>query len=102
MALGRTARYYATGTTKKNGKKKPAAAKRARAVKKKTDTKINKRPEQKAKRRELGKIRTKAKKQGKNIKGKDYDHKQKRFMKSSENRGQAEKSRVKGSKRKKK
>lgn len=99
---GRTARYYATGTTIKGGKKKPAAAKRAKAVKAKLDKVINKAPKQLAKRRELGKRRTKAIKEGKNIKGKDYDHKQGKFIDSSVNRGQAEGSRLKGSKRKKK
>lgn len=73
----------------------------ARKKKKKTDTKINSRPEQKKKRRESGRARTAAKKKGQNIQGKDYDHKQGRFISSKANRGQTEKSRVKGSKRKK-
>lgn len=72
----------------------------ARKKKASTDKAINSRPEQKKKRRESGKKRTEAKASGKNIKGKDYDHKQGKFISSSANRGQAEKSRVTGSKRK--
>jgi len=75
---------------------------KARAVKAKTDTKINQRPEQIKKRVESNAKRREAKASGKNIKGKDYDHKQKKFMETAKNRGQTEKSRVKGSKRKKK
>lgn len=72
----------------------------ARRKKAATDKSINARPEQKRKRREAGRARTKAKASGKNIEGKDYDHKQGRFISSKANRGQREKSRVKGSKRK--
>lgn len=72
----------------------------ARKKKAATDKKINARPEQKAKRAELGRKRYADKKKGKDIDGKDYDHKQKKYMSPSKNRGQAEKSRVKGSKRK--
>lgn len=75
---------------------------KARKKKAKTDTKINARSAQKKKRRESGRARTAAKKRGQNIRGKDYDHKQGRFISSKDNRGQKEKSRVKGSKRKKK
>ena len=39
---------------------------------------------------------------GKKIDGKDFDHKTGKYMSPSKNRGQAEKSRLKGSKRKKK
>lgn len=74
----------------------------ARKKKAKTDTKINARSGQKKKRAESGRKRTAAKKNGQNIKGKDYDHKQGKFISSKANRGQTEKSRVKGSKRKKK
>ena len=87
--LSRTAKYYRNNP-------------RARKKKKDTDTKINARSEQKKKRRESGRARTAAKKNGQNIRGKDYDHKQGRFISSKANRGQKEKSRVKGSKRKKK
>lgn len=59
----------------------------ARRKKSKVDKEINSRPEQKKKRRESGRARTKAKSQGKNIRGKDYDHAVKRFVKSSKNRG---------------
>ena len=72
----------------------------ARRKKAATDKKVNSRPEQKKKRRESGRARTKAKANGKNIEGKDYDHKQGRFISSKANRGQREKSRIKGSKRK--
>lgn len=74
---------------------------KARKKKAKTDKKVNSREEQKKKRRESGRARTAAKKRGQNIKGKDYDHKQRKFISSSKNRGQAEKSRLKGSKRRK-
>ena len=72
-------------------------ARRKKAAK---DKEINARPEQKKKRRESGRARTKAKSEGRSIEGKDYDHKQNRFISSKANRGQAEKSRLKGSKRK--
>lgn len=84
---GRTARYYATGTTKKGGKANPKKAAAARKKKAATDKKINARPEQKKKRSELGKIRSKAKANGKKIKGKDYDHATKRFTSVKANRG---------------
>lgn len=74
---------------------------KARKKKAKTDTKINARSTQKKKRRESGRARTAAKKNGQDIRGKDYDHKQGRFIGSKANRGQKEKSRVRGSKRKK-
>ena len=72
----------------------------ARKKKADTDKGINSRPEQKKKRRESGRARTKAKADGRSIEGKDYDHKQDKFISSKANRGQREKSRVKGSKRK--
>jgi len=59
--LSRSAKYY-----RKN--------KRARTKKAATDKKINARPEQKAKRRELGKKRYADKKKGKKIDGKDLSH----------------------------
>lgn len=67
----------------------------SRSKKKAYDTKTQSDSKSKSKRAELGRIRTKAEKEGKNIKGKDYDHKQGRFMDSSMNRGQREKSRLK-------
>ena len=45
------------------------------------------------------KKRREAKRKGINISGKDYDHKQGRFISSKANRGQKEKSRIVGSKR---
>lgn len=74
----------------------------SRAKKAATDKKINARTEQKKKRSEAGSKRYAAKKAGKDVTNKDYDHKQGKFISSSANRGQAEKSRVKGSTRKKK
>lgn len=70
------------------------------AKKLKEDKKINARPSQVKKRTEANKKRAEAKKTGKNVTGKDYDHKTKSFISSSKNRGQNEKSRMKGSKRK--
>tara|TARA_R110000851_G_scaffold27764_5_gene77894 strand:- start:8854 stop:9147 length:294 start_codon:yes stop_codon:yes gene_type:complete len=87
--LSKTAKFYRNNP---DARKKKAA----------TDKKVNSRSEQKKKRRESGRKRTAAKRAGKNIEGKDYDHKQKKFISSKANRGQKEKSRVKGSKRKKK
>ena len=85
--LSKSAKFYRDNPT---ARKKKAA----------TDKEINSREEQKQKRRESGRARTKAKASGKNIEGKDYDHKQGKFISSKANRGQTEKSRVKGSKRK--
>lgn len=75
---------------------------RARRKKASTDKKVNSRTDQKAKRAESGRKRYAAKKSGKNVSGKDYDHATRSFVKSSTNRGRSEKSRVKGSKRTKK
>ncbi len=80
--LSKSAKYY---------RDNPAARKKKAA----TDKKINSRKEQLQKRRESGRKRTAAKAAGKNIKGKDFDHKQNKFIASSKNRGQAEKSRLK-------
>ena len=62
---------------------------KAKKKKAKTDKKINSRPEQKKKRAESNQKRRVAKRNGQNIKGKDYDHATKRFVKSSTNRGRA-------------
>jgi hypothetical protein len=86
-SLSKSAKFYRDNPT---ARKKKAA----------TDKEINARPAQKQKRRESGRARTKAESTGKSIEGKDYDHKQGKFISSKANRGQAEKSRVKGSKRK--
>jgi regulatory protein YycI of two-component signal transduction system YycFG len=59
----------------------------ARKKKAATDKKINARPEQKKKRAESGRKRYAAKKAGKNIEGKDYDHAVKKFVPSKVNRG---------------
>lgn len=79
-----------------------AKSPKSKAKKAATDKKYNAKPEAKKKRAELGRKRYKDEKAGKDIKGKDYDHKQGKYMSPSKNRGQAEKSRLKGSKRKKK
>lgn len=59
----------------------------ARKKKAATDKKINARASQKKKRSEAGSKRYAAKKAGKNVSGKDYDHATKRFVASSTNRG---------------
>lgn len=74
MALGRTAKYY---------RRNPEAYKK----KLEYDTKHHATPERKKKRAELGRIRKKAKDAGKDIRGLDYDHATKRFVKASVNRG---------------
>lgn len=62
---------------------------KARAKKDAISKKVNARPEQKKKRAESGRKRTAAKKAGKNITGKDYDHATNRFVSQETNRGQA-------------
>lgn len=91
MALGKTAKFY----RKNRGSYLKKLAK-ARDASNPWSEKSEKRMK---KRRESGRKRYAAKKNGKDVKGKDYDHKQKRFIDSSKNRGQSEASRVKGSKR---
>ncbi len=59
----------------------------ARKRKAKTDKKVNSRPEQVKKRVESNKARRKAKKNGQNVKGKDYDHAVRKFVKTKTNRG---------------
>lgn len=86
--MGRTADYYHSH---------PAAYAKKQAM----DKKINARPEQIRKRVDLVQIRRKAGVYG-NHDGKDYDHKQGKFMSASKNRGQREKSRVPGYKIKRK
>lgn len=84
MAKSKSARYYANNP---EARKKKAA----------TDKKINARPEQKKKRVESNKARRQAKKAGKDVRGRDYDHAVGRFVKSSTNRGRrGEGNRVKG------
>ena len=72
--LSRSAKYY---------RENPEA----RENKKKTDKKINSRPEQIKKRVESNKKRTEAKKKGKSIKDKDYDHATNSFVSYKTNRG---------------
>jgi hypothetical protein len=71
---------------KKGGPKQkltPAAAKR----KANRDRRRANRADRKDKRAENQRKRRAAKKKGKNIRGKDYDHKRKRFVKVKTNRG---------------
>jgi len=76
MALSRSAKYY-----RRN--------KKAREKKKKYDAKHNKKPSAVKKRVEANRARRKAKRQGKNVKGKDASHTKNgiRFKDSSKNRG---------------
>lgn len=60
---------------------------KARKKKAKKDKEINSRPEQVQKRVESNRARRRAKASGRNVKGKDYDHATKSFVKSSTNRG---------------
>lgn len=83
---GRTAKYYAAN---------PEAKKRHNDYQKE----YNKSPDQVKKRVELNAINREADKNGVNRNGKDYDHAVGKHVKSSINRGRAEKSRLKGSKR---
>lgn len=64
-------------------KKNPAA----RRVKARTDKRINARKEQVQKRVEANRARRRAKKAGRNITGKDYDHAVGKFVPISKNRG---------------
>lgn len=74
MALSKSAKYYRDN-------------KEAREKKKEYDTKLNQRPEQRAKRSELVKINREADKKGVNRKGKDYDHAVGRYVSVKNNRG---------------
>ena len=89
---GRTMKYYKSAKGRKSYKKKLA-----KDVKRSTSKAGLK------KRAELKRIRNKAKKAGKDIVNKDYDHKTKRFVKPSTNRGRkGEGARKKGLRRKRK
>tara|TARA_B100000927_G_C16421396_1_gene451534 strand:- start:622 stop:855 length:234 start_codon:yes stop_codon:yes gene_type:complete len=70
---------------------------KAKVAKKKRDLKAAKTSDRRKKKAENQKIRRKAKKNGKNISGKDYDHKTKRFTSIKSNRG----NRGKGTKKEK-
>mgnify|MGYP000197298778 CR=1 FL=1 len=74
MALSKSAKFY---------RKNRGAAKKKQAY----DAELNKRPEQVKKRVESNRARRKAKANGKNIKGKDYDHAVGGFVKTKTNRG---------------
>ncbi len=60
---------------------------KARAAKKKRDLAFAKTFARRRKKAENQRVRRAAKKAGKNIKGKDYDHKTKRFVSIKTNRG---------------
>ena len=60
---------------------------RARAAKKRRDLKAAKTPARRAKKAENQRLRKAAKKKGINLRGKDYDHKTKRFTSVRKNRG---------------
>lgn len=83
---GRTAKYYA---------KNPDSRKKRLEYQRE----YNKQEREVKKRVELNKINRDADKRGVDRKGKDYDHAVGKYVKSSINRGRAEKSRLKGSKR---
>ena len=72
--MGHTTKYYQDNP-------------KARKKKKAYDTKLNGREEQIKKRVESNRDRIKAKKNGKNVKGKDYDHKTHAFISIAKNRG---------------
>jgi hypothetical protein len=83
---GRTAKYYASNPD-------------ARKKRLEYQREYNKKEREVKKRVELAKINREADKNGVNRNGKDYDHAVGKHVKSSINRGRAEKSRLKGSKR---
>ena len=60
---------------------------KARAAKKRRDLEFAKTFARKRKKAENQRLRRAAKKAGKNIKGKDYDHKTKKFISIKSNRG---------------
>ena len=62
-------------------------SKRAKAAKKARDKKTAMTPRRRRMKAENQRLRKAAKKKGKNLKGKDYDHKTKRFTTVKKNRG---------------
>ena len=66
---------------------KQKLSKKAKAAKKKRDLERAKRKDRKDKKAENQRKRRAAIKAGKNIKGKDYDHKDRRFKSVAKNRG---------------
>ena len=78
--------------------KKQKLSKKAAAAKKKRDLATAKTPARRKKKAENQRLRRAAKKAGKDIRGKDYDHKKKKFTSVKKNRGNY----GKGTKREKK
>ena len=72
--LSKSAKYY---------RDNPEARKKKAA----TDKKVNARPEQRKKRSESNTARARARKNGTNVRGKDYDHATNSFVSSKANRG---------------
>ena len=66
---------------------KQKLSKKAAAAKKKRDLAFAKTFARKRKKAENQRLRRAAKKKGKNIRGKDYDHKKKKFVSIKKNRG---------------
>ena len=66
---------------------KQKLSRKARAAKKERDLAFAKTFARRRKKAENQRKRRKAKKEGKDIKGKDYDHKKKRFVSVKKNRG---------------
>ena len=66
---------------------KQKLSKKAAAAKKKRDLAFAKTFTRKRKKAENQRLRRAAKKSGKNIRGKDYDHKKKKFVSVKKNRG---------------
>ena len=93
MGLGKTARFYRDNPA--SYKKKLAQANTHPVWGEQTKKRKDKRVDSARKIRE-------AKRNGQNIKGKHYDHKGDKFISAKKNMGQAEASRLKGSKRIKK
>jgi hypothetical protein len=77
--------------------KKRNMSEKARKNKIAYDKELNAKPEQVKKRQECNKKRREAEANGKDIKGKDYDHSVGGFVKTATNRGRKEKSRLKKS-----
>ena len=62
-------------------------SKKAKAAKKARDKKTAMTPRRRRMKAENQRLRKAAKKKGKNLKGKDYDHKKKKFVSIKKNRG---------------
>tara|TARA_R110000772_G_scaffold44561_3_gene102554 strand:- start:479 stop:796 length:318 start_codon:yes stop_codon:yes gene_type:complete len=92
MALGKTAQFYRDNPN--SYKKKLAKANKHPVWGEQTS-------KRKEKKRQDGKARRKAKREGRNVEGQHWDIKTGTWMSEKENTGQAEKSRKRGSKRNK-